>query len=76
MTISELMDWLIKLGAVAGALYAMWLALRGAVVNPIRKSIGAGLKPVTDRLKEVEKGQAVLNQRISDHIATHSPPGP
>lgn len=72
MTIKDAGDWIIWTGAIAGALYAIWLALRGAVVNPIRKSIGAGLVPVTERLKKVEEGQAALNQRMSDHIATHS----
>lgn len=71
MTIKDAGDWIIWAGAISGALYAIWLALRAAVVNPIRKSIGAGLKPVTDRLTQVEVGQRTLDQRMSDHIATH-----
>lgn len=72
MTVSELTTWIIRAGAVAGALYAIWALLRLAVVNPIRKSIGAELTPVTDRLKEVEQKMTNLDTRMSDHIATHS----
>lgn len=67
--LGELIIWL---GAIAGALYAIWALLRLAVVNPIRKSIGAELTPVTDRLKEVEQKMVNLDTRMSDHIATHS----
>lgn len=71
MTIKALGDIVIWIGAIAGALYAIWLMLRAAVVNPIRKSIGAELSPVTDRLKEVEQKMTNLDTRMSDHIATH-----
>ena len=71
MTIKALGDIVIWIGAIAGALYAIWLMLRAAVVNPIRKSIGTELTPVTDRLKEVEQKMTNLDTRMSDHIATH-----
>ena len=71
MTVKALGDIVIWIGAIAGALYAIWLMLRAAVVNPIRKSIGTELTPVTDRLKEVEQKMTNLDTRMSDHIATH-----
>lgn len=72
MTVRALGELIIWLGAIAGALYAIWALLRLAVVNPIRKSIGTELTPVTDRLKEVEQRMGNLDTRMSDHIATHS----
>lgn len=71
MTVKALGDIVIWLGAIAGALYTIWALLRLAVVNPIRKSIGAELTPVTNRLKEVEQKMINLDTRMSDHITTH-----
>lgn len=71
MTLKTAGDIIIWLGAIAGALYAIWLMLRAAVVNPIRKSIGAELSPVTDRLEKVEQKMINLDTRMSDHITTH-----
>lgn len=72
MTLKNLGDIVIWLGAVAGALYAIWLMLRAAVVNPIRKSIGAELTPLANRLIKVEHKVTNLDTRMSDHIVTHS----
>lgn len=72
MTVRALGELIIWAGAVCGALYAIWGLLRMAVVNPIRKSIGAELSPVSDKLKAVEQKVGNLDQRMSDHIATHS----
>lgn len=74
VTVSDLSDVVIRLGAVAGALYAIWALLRLAVVIPIRKSINAEVEPVTEQLKEVEQKMTNLDVRMSDHIATHGPP--
>ena len=72
MTVKALGDIVIWIGAIAGALYAIWALLRLAVVNPIRKSIGSELSPVTSRLEKVEQKMVNLDTRMSDHIATHS----
>lgn len=72
MTVKNLGDLVIWIGAICGALYAIWLMLRLAIVNPIRRSIGLGLEPVSNKLKEVESKVGNLDQRMSDHIATHS----
>lgn len=71
MTVRALGELIIWLGAIAGALYAIWALLRLAVVNPIRKSIGTELSPVTNRLEKVEQKMINLDTRMSDHIATH-----
>ncbi len=92
MTVNEALDWIIRLGAVAGALLGLGWFLRVAVVNPlkrntseelvaVKKDMAKVLKEVApevgptmgERVRVVEIGVAGLDQRMSDHIATHSP---
>lgn len=74
VTLKSLGDIVIWMGAIAGALYAIWLMLRAAIVNPIRRSVRDELTPVADRLQKVEIGVSALDTRMSDHIATHVRP--
>lgn len=72
MTVNEVSDLIVGLGAVAGALMLIGALLWRVVVKPLRKSLSEELQPVVSRLEKVEIGQRSLDTRMSDHIATHS----
>lgn len=91
MTVSELGELIIWVGAVLGALLVMGAFLRMAVVNPLKRNTNAELETVKkdiskvlrevapetgpsmgERVRVVEIGVASLDQRMSDHLLTHS----
>lgn len=71
MTVKDLSDLVIGLGAVAAALIAIGALLWRVVVKPLRKSLTEELQPVVSRVERVEQSQAALNTRMNDHIMTH-----
>ncbi len=71
MTVKDLSDLVIGLGAVAGALMVIGALLWRVVVKPLRKSLTEELQPVVSRVEKVEQSQKALNTRMDDHIMTH-----
>ncbi len=71
MTVNQVSDFVIGLGAVAGALMVIGALLWRVVVKPLRKSLTEELQPVVSRLEKVEQSQKALNTRMNDHIMTH-----
>jgi hypothetical protein len=71
MTVNQVSDFVVGLGAVAAALIAIGALLWRVVVKPLRKSLTEELQPVVSRLETVEHAQAALNTRMNDHILTH-----
>lgn len=71
MTVKDLSDFVVGIGAVAGALMLIGALLWRVVVKPLRKSLSEELQPVVSRLEKVEQSQSALNTRMNDHIMTH-----
>ena len=71
MTVDELSDLIVGLGAVCGALMLIGALLWRIVVRPLRRSLSEELEPVITELEKVKLGQEALNTRMSDHIMTH-----
>jgi F0F1-type ATP synthase membrane subunit b/b' len=71
VTVKDLSDLVIGLGAVAGALMVIGALLWRVVVKPLRKSLTEELQPVVSRVEKVEQSQKALNTRMDDHIMTH-----
>jgi F0F1-type ATP synthase membrane subunit b/b' len=71
MTINQVSDFVVGLGAVAAALIAIGALLWRVVVKPLRKSLTEELQPVVSRVEKVENAQKALDTRMNDHIMTH-----
>lgn len=72
MTIKTLGDIVIWVGAISGALFAIGMFLRAVLLRPMKSSLSAGTDEIKVSLDKVEIRLGALDQRMSDHIATHS----
>jgi hypothetical protein len=71
MTVQALGDALIWVGAVAGALLAIGMFLRAVLLRPMKASLSEETNGIKTSLDKVELRLGGLDQRMSDHIATH-----
>ena len=72
MTIKTLGDIVIWMGAIAGALLGIGMFLRAVLLRPMKSSLTAETDGIKTSLDKVELRLGGLEQRMSDHIATHS----
>jgi hypothetical protein len=60
------------MGAIAGALLGIGMFLRAVLLRPMKASVTAETKGIKDSLDKVELRLGGVEQRMSDHVATHS----
>lgn len=72
MTVKSLGDIVIWAGALAGALIAIGLFLRAVLLKPMIASVSGETKGIKESLDKVELRLGGVEQRMSDHIVTHS----
>jgi uncharacterized membrane-anchored protein YhcB (DUF1043 family) len=72
MTIKTLGDIVIWIGAIAGALLGIGMFLRAVLLRPMKASLTAETDGIKTSLDKVELRLGGVEQRMSDHIATHS----
>lgn len=72
MTVGALGDIVIWAGAIAGALLAIGVFLRAVLLRPMKASLSAETDGIKTSLDKVELRLGGVEQRMSDHIVTHS----